>query len=230
MPLGHAAAKRPHERERTEFLTLEEIVGAALELTKEVGFQGLSMRLLGDRLGVSHMAAYHHVAGKRDLQELVADAVLERVDLPGPETGDWVERLVAHARSFWNELVPYPGLAQFIVNEHHRSDSARHLYEYTITTLLEAGFTPKDAALGREALFALSPYYLTHPSVTGRAGRSRGTRSHGAWDPAVEAALDQAAGVSDLERWTFAKRALLEGLRARLPDGPRQRAPHSRRH
>ena len=223
-----ATARRPYERERTEFLNLHEIVEAALQVTKEVGFQGLSMRPLGERLHVSHMALYHHVAGKRALQELVADAVLGRVELPGPETLDWVERLVVHARSFWNELAQFPGLADFVVNEHHVSDSARHLYEYTIKVLLDAGFPPRDAALGREALFALSPYYLTHPSAAARSQRGgHGRPSLSRWDPDVVAALRAAAVVGDLERWKFAKRTLLEGLRAQL-QARRARTPRAR--
>ena len=223
-----AAAGRADEPQRDDVLTRERIVAAALDLIEEVGFSGLSMRLLGDRLGVSHMAVYHHVRDKRALQEMVADAVLERVELPGDEAGDWVERLVAHSRSFWAELVRYPGLGSFVINEHHLSDTARRLYEYTITTLLDAGFSPRDAALGREALFALSPYYLAHPSLAARRSRSRRGGSRSKWDSRVDSALEAAAEVDDLERWTFAKRALLEGLRARLagsgPDTTARRA------
>ena len=62
-------SRRPYERERDDFLSVEEIVDTALALTEEVGFSGVSMRALGDRLGVSHMAVYHYVAGKRALQE-----------------------------------------------------------------------------------------------------------------------------------------------------------------
>ena len=228
MPAKSAPAKRPPERERSEPLTLPVIVAAALELTEELGFDGLSMSILGERLGVSHMAVYHHVSGKRQLQELVADAVLDRVELPGSEIDDWVERLMAHTDSFRSELVRYPGLATFVINEHHTSDAARRLAAYTITTLLDAGFTPRDAVLGREALFALSPYYLTRPAVRRKPSRRR--RAGGRWDPAVEEALDAAAEVTDLDRWTFGKRAVLEGLRARLEGGrPAPARPARRR-
>jgi len=52
-------------------LTVEGIVGAALELIDESGLDALSMRRLGTKLGVDPMAVYHHVPGK--------DALLERV-------------------------------------------------------------------------------------------------------------------------------------------------------
>src|SRR5688500_18027124 len=104
------------------------------------------MRPLGELLGVSHMAVYHYVTGTRQLQELVAEAVLDRVELPGPETGDWVERLLVHTLSFREQLIRYPGLAAFVINEHHVSAAAQRLFTYTITMLLEAGFTPRNAA------------------------------------------------------------------------------------
>jgi AcrR family transcriptional regulator len=221
--MARQAATKSARRARAD-LTEETIAAAALEIIEEVGLAGLSMRVLGERLGTSHMAVYHHVADKRALQELAADAVLERVELPGPEVGDWVERLVQHARSFWLEVVPYPGLGAFLVNEHHVSGAARRLYEYTIATLLDAGFSPRDAALGREALFALSPYYFTHPSSQ-RPVVHQGSR----WEPKVKRALESGAKVSDLDRWTFAKRTLLEGLRARLDASSGRTTASSRR-
>jgi len=173
---------------------------------------------------VSHMAIYHHVSGKRRLQELVADAVLARVALPDPAIADWVERLTQSTISFRDELLRYPGLAEFVIHEHHVTDAARPLYEQTILTLLEAGFTPVQAALGREALFSLAPYYLTHTAVTrgGRPKRRRGARSR--WSPEVQDALDQAAEVDALERYSFANRILLEGLRAQLEAAPARKA------
>ena len=40
-------------------LTRDDVVGAALRLTREVGLGGLTMRGLADALGVTPMAAYH---------------------------------------------------------------------------------------------------------------------------------------------------------------------------
>lgn len=53
---------------------------------------GLSMRALAERLGVSTMALYNHVGSKQDLMDGIAQAVVEELPLPAV-MGDWRERL-----------------------------------------------------------------------------------------------------------------------------------------
>ena len=57
-------------------LTLDSIVGAALELIREEGFPALSMRKLADRCGVGAMTLYGYVRTKDELLGLIADDLL----------------------------------------------------------------------------------------------------------------------------------------------------------
>ena len=58
------------------------MVEAALPLVDEVGIDGLSMRALADRLGVKAASLYWHLRDKEQLLELLAEALLDRVEIP----------------------------------------------------------------------------------------------------------------------------------------------------
>jgi len=60
------------ETQPREQLSRERITTAALELVEERGFKGLTMRALGERLGVEAMAIYHYFPSKEALLEAVA--------------------------------------------------------------------------------------------------------------------------------------------------------------
>jgi TetR/AcrR family transcriptional regulator, tetracycline repressor protein len=76
------------EVERQPGLTRERLVGAALELIGEEGLEGLSMRALADRLEVKAASLYWHVRDRRELLELLAESILERVG-PSRRRSDW---------------------------------------------------------------------------------------------------------------------------------------------
>lgn len=64
---------RQTDRAMTPRLSRAGIVDAALELVDRSGPAGLSMRALGNHLGVEAMSLYRHVHGKEDLLEGVVD-------------------------------------------------------------------------------------------------------------------------------------------------------------
>lgn len=93
------ATKKVRKRERAKSargrrdgLTRERVVAEGRRLVNEQGMDGLSMRALAERLGVSTMALYNHVGSKQDLMDGIAQAVVEELPLPAV-MGDWQERL-----------------------------------------------------------------------------------------------------------------------------------------
>ena len=87
-------------------LTRERVLRAAVALADESGIESLSMRRLGQELGVEAMSLYNHVANKDDLLNGITDLVLREIDLP--EAGDWKEALRRHAISAHDVLVSHP--------------------------------------------------------------------------------------------------------------------------
>jgi AcrR family transcriptional regulator len=73
--------------ERRTPLTRERVLQAAMELADEGGIDSLTMRRLGEVLGVGPMALYRHVANKDDLIDAMVDIVFVEI---GPSAeGDW---------------------------------------------------------------------------------------------------------------------------------------------
>lgn len=96
-------------------LCLERIVDAALEFIDAKGLPGLTMRRLGEQLGVEAMALYRYVPSKEELLDgvvarLVADVRRDEVVLDAPRDGwqDFLQRLahgirrmaLAHPKAF----------------------------------------------------------------------------------------------------------------------------------
>ena len=97
-------------------LTLDDIVGAAIEIADAEDLAAVSMARVADRLGNSTMALYRHVKSKDELLVIMSDAALERPD-PMPEGVDWRTGLTFWAdgvltairRHRWYAKVPIPG-------------------------------------------------------------------------------------------------------------------------
>jgi len=72
---GHGAAHRaPLNRDR--------VLRAAVALADQAGMSALSMRKLGEALGVEAMSLYNHIASKSDLLDGMIDIVFGEIDLP----------------------------------------------------------------------------------------------------------------------------------------------------
>jgi AcrR family transcriptional regulator len=82
---GNAAAQRTP-------LSRDQVLRAAVALADEGGLGALSMRKLGQVLGVEAMSLYNHVAGKGDLLDGMIDAVFSEIGLP-PAGEGWKQAM-----------------------------------------------------------------------------------------------------------------------------------------
>jgi AcrR family transcriptional regulator len=64
------------------------VLRAAVAFADESGIGSLSMRKLGEVLGVEAMSLYNHIANKSELLDGMVDVVFGEIDLPGGES-DW---------------------------------------------------------------------------------------------------------------------------------------------
>ena len=76
----NATARVPLSRER--------ILDAALALADEGTVEAVSMRRLGQVLGVEAMSFYKHVADKKAILDGILDLVMDEVEVPSPDL-DW---------------------------------------------------------------------------------------------------------------------------------------------
>ena len=68
-------------------LSRDQVLRAAVALADEGGIGALSMRKLGQVLGVEAMSLYNHVAGKGDLLDGMIDVVFSEIGLPAGDGG-----------------------------------------------------------------------------------------------------------------------------------------------
>jgi AcrR family transcriptional regulator len=69
-------------------LSRERVLNAAVAFADERGIESLSMRKLGEALGVEAMSLYNHVANKDQLLDGMVDIVFSEVGLPAGDV-DW---------------------------------------------------------------------------------------------------------------------------------------------
>ena len=69
-------------------LTRERVLRAAVDIADRHGIAALTMRKLGEALGVEAMSLYNHVANKEQLLDDMVDLVFNEIELPA-ENCDW---------------------------------------------------------------------------------------------------------------------------------------------
>jgi AcrR family transcriptional regulator len=82
-----SARSQPAVQRRTP-LNRERVLRAAVKVADREGIESLSMRRLGQRLGVEAMSLYNHVPNKEDVLDGMVDMVIGEVDL-SPDGDDW---------------------------------------------------------------------------------------------------------------------------------------------
>jgi AcrR family transcriptional regulator len=125
-------------------LTRERVLLAAVELADRDGLDGLSMRRLGQELGVEAMALYRHVRDKDDLLDGIIEVVVGQIDRPKP-VKDWttsIRRQVMAARSV---MLRHPW-ARRVLEERGTTGPAVLAYIESILAILRDGGFSLDLA------------------------------------------------------------------------------------
>jgi AcrR family transcriptional regulator len=127
-----AAARQP--------LTRDRVIAAAIELADEAGITGLTMRALGERLGVEAMTLYYHVGRKDDLVGAMVDVVVAAFELP--EAGaDWKAELRRSALSAHDVLLRHRWAASLVLSGPAPSPARLRHMNALLGCLRGAGFT-----------------------------------------------------------------------------------------
>jgi TetR/AcrR family tetracycline transcriptional repressor len=127
-------------------LDQRQIVQAALGLLDEVGFDGLTMRNIAQKLGIKAASLYWHVRGKQELLSLLADEICAPMHEPD-STLPWQDQLEELGYEYRRVLLAHRDAARVLASSGGPSGPNRvRLTEIGLRTLLDAGFSPKDAA------------------------------------------------------------------------------------
>jgi AcrR family transcriptional regulator len=134
-----------------------QIVEAALTLTRRHGLAGMSMRKLGDELGVTSMAIYWYFKGKKELVDAITDSIMGSIELPEVSSDPWDDQVRKFAWAVHDVLVEYPGIADQLLTYQNFPESAVPLLDSTVGVLRDAGFGDQQAAT---AFNVLSSYVI----------------------------------------------------------------------
>ena len=150
-------------------LSRERVVEAAVEFIDANGLPGLTMRRLGEQLGVEAMALYRYVPSKEELLDAVVESLVEQVraddvvlDAPRDGWQDFLQRL-AHGvrRTALTHPKAFPLVASRPPEAPWLRPPLRSLdwVETFLAGLVEEGFTDEAAV---EAYRAYTSFLLGH--------------------------------------------------------------------
>ncbi|WFE57453.1 TetR/AcrR family transcriptional regulator [Micromonospora sp. WMMD712] len=125
-------------------LCRERVLLAALTLADRDGLGALTMRRLGQELGVEAMSLYKHVAHKNDVLDGIAELVLSEFELP-TEDVDWREGMRRRAVSARAALARHPCWTVLLSRSRPGPAMLRNL-DSVIGSLCRGGFSLDLAA------------------------------------------------------------------------------------
>ena len=120
------------------------IVRAAFEVLDDHGFDGLSLRLVADSLGVQTPALYWHVRNKETLVSLMATSFSEAAGRAKSKGHGWREMLTFLARSLRREMLLRRDSARLMLAA-APLDSVESLASRLATPLIDSGLTARRA-------------------------------------------------------------------------------------
>jgi AcrR family transcriptional regulator len=152
-------------------LTKQRVLDKAIALADKDGIEALSMRKLGQALGVEAMSLYKHVANKGELVAAMVDSVIERFELPEDEP-KWDVAFRRCAICAHDLLIEHPwacGLA-LVPSDIRTIGGPRIRYmEWLLRRLREAGFSPELAYSAYHTLdshiFGFTLWQLSHANA-----------------------------------------------------------------
>ena len=126
-------------------LSRERVLEAALTLADASGLESLSMRKLGQELGVEAMSLYNHVANKDAILDALVDKVVGEIDFPSDEA-DWKPAMRQRAISARAAFRRHPWAAGLMDSRTNPGPAALGYYDAVLRTLRESGFSIEMAA------------------------------------------------------------------------------------
>jgi len=143
-------ATEKHARARIP-LTRERVLQAAIQLADSGGLEQLTMRNLGQALGVEAMSLYNHVSGKEDVLDGVVDIVFGEIGLDCGDH-DWERAMRQRAISARDALARHRWAIGLMESRKHPGPANLGHHDSVLRCLREAGFSIADAAHAYSAL------------------------------------------------------------------------------
>src|ERR1700757_4558411 len=121
-------------------LSRDQVLRAAVAIADESGMAALSMRKLGEAVGVEAMSLYNHVTNKGDLLDGMIDVVFSEIDLP-PGGADWKTAMRQRALSVRDVLSRHRWAIGLMESRTSPGPATLRHHDAVIGCLRRAGFS-----------------------------------------------------------------------------------------
>jgi AcrR family transcriptional regulator len=132
-------------------LSRERVLRAAVALADDSGLRSLTMRKLGEVVGVEAMSLYNHVANKEDLLDGMVDLVFSEIHLPSAGV-DWKTAMRRRAVSAREALARHPWAIGLMESRTAPGPATLRHHDAVIGSLRQGGFSIERAAHAFSAL------------------------------------------------------------------------------
>jgi AcrR family transcriptional regulator len=208
---------------RRQPLTRERVLATAVELADRGGADALSMRKLGQELGVDPMALYRHVRNKDDLLDGALAVVVGQME-PAPARLPWKRALRHLAMNARRVMLRHPWARGVLEERGTAGDAMVGQVERVLAILLGAGFSLELAHHALHVLdsriFGFSPALFDEtrrpaprPEVSAALAQVMATRYPNVAQLAAAASHEGVLGACDDDvEFSFGLDLVLDGL------------------
>ena len=140
--------------ERRVPLSRDRVLRAAIGIADQGGLETLTMRTLGQELGVGPMALYRHARNKEDIVDGIVDLVFGEIDVPDPAV-DWRTAMRERAVSVREVLSRHRWAVALMESRTNPGPANLRHHDAVIGNLRAAGF---DIAMAAHAYSLLDSY------------------------------------------------------------------------
>jgi AcrR family transcriptional regulator len=154
-------------------LTTERVVDAALRAADDGGgVEAISLRRLAGALDVTPMAIYRHVRNKSHLLDLMAERLLEQVDLAPDKAATWQDRLRRLLGSYQAVVAAHPA-APLLLSRPVVSPAVPRAAEALFAIFRSAGFDAGQSARVMQVISGMLLGPAIHRATWAAAERDR---------------------------------------------------------
>jgi AcrR family transcriptional regulator len=213
---GDRASRVPLSRER--------VLQAALALADEGGVEAVSMRRLGQALGVEAMSLYKHVADKEAILDGIADLVMDEVEGPSPNL-EWRASIRRSVISAYGALRRHPWAGAVLESRLNPGPARLRYLDAVVGVLRGAGFDTLTVAHAFMAIdshtygFTLQELALPFDAASAAGvAEEMAARVFADGYPNLAAMAELAMSGAQLLDFEFGLDLLLDGLERLLPE------------
>jgi AcrR family transcriptional regulator len=155
----------PRPRRRKAPITVDQVIGTALDVVATEGYEALTMRRLATALDTGPASFYAHVVNKADLDELLIGRLCAELRLPEPDPAAWPEQVRDVCAQLRDKYLAYPGISRAALSMVPTDPETLRVSEGMLAILLAGDVAPQAAAWAIDALLLYVAAYCLEISI-----------------------------------------------------------------